>query len=180
MYSVTDKNQTRRIAFTDPEIETARVLTLFLHIVSFGIVGNTDNDFQDLRELAFFLHKWGCAQVRQLVIYALESAALQGRGRSLRLFVVAVTLQAPALCVLIVKSRANEKWPSPIVSFPPGKETGVPGMNVWLAAGWPEWYWKIGVPSSYMFALARASGMDGELAINFERCLRGQVPDKHW
>lgn len=180
MYSVNDTKQPLKVAFTDSEIEKASVLSLFFHIIINGIVCNTDNDFQDLRELASFLHKWGCAQARQQVIYALESAALQQRGRSLRLFVVAVALQAPSLCVLIVRSRAKETWPSPMTVYPAHKESGVPGMNIWCPQGWPEWFWSGGVPHSYMFALARASGMDGELAVNFERCLRGLISDKHW
>jgi hypothetical protein len=180
MYSVGDSKQPPCVSFTDPEIENARVLALFLNILAHGVVGNADADFADLRELAFFLHKWGCTQVRQQVIYALESAALQGRGMSLRLFVVAVTLQAPALCVLIVKSRAKETWPSPITTYPRNRETGVPGKNVWCPSSWPEWFWAAGLPHTYMFALARASGMDGEVSLNFERCLRGLVTPKNW
>lgn len=169
MHSMGDNTQTLHVAFTDPEIENERVLTLFLNILKDGVVGNTNGNFAYLRELALFLHKWGCGQVRQQVIYALESAAWQGRGCSLRLFVVAVSLQAPELCVLIVRSRAEETEPSN-----PSRRHGtrVPEKSIWCPSSWPKWFWAEGLPHKYMFALAKASGMEGDLSSNLEKCLR--------
>lgn len=173
MHSLGEGSEELKLTFTDADFETAAVIRLFLNAAVKGnIRSHVFGNCADMRQLAMFVDKWDCEQVRRLMHSELEVSILRGWGSSFELFAVVAIAGDRDLCHLLVQKRAKETWPKGSAGRLRHRMSARPGMSIWDPRGWGEDVWRLSIPQPYLFALCRAQGQGGNLADEFEKYLK--------
>lgn len=156
-----------RIKLTDPEFETAAVLSTFIEMLRHGKVELPDEDKQPGRpalNLFRFLKKYECRVHLQLFCNWLK---LKGDNRPLSAFIVAALVDDHAWCAKLLQSGPMGTWPTlkttkkaPAKSLPnpancPAFHEGQADMSLLDPNGAPAWLWRT-LPDDYKFALGRS------------------------
>jgi hypothetical protein len=153
-------NGKAKITFSDPTIETAAVLRLWLLLASQGIVPITKT-LPNVKDLALFFLKWDMESSLNHLGAHLEIAVRRNLVGANEAFAVAANAGDVALCELILDISSAETYPSmdkgKLVVAHGATIYGKPGQNVWDPRHWSAAFWD-SVPQRYLFALSRAYG----------------------